>query len=72
MVEVGRLPNGSTLYREENTVGGYRYWSDEVGGGVCVWDTCLVDSGTLLAAMADDVRLRYEAQREARNKKETE
>lgn len=30
-----------------NEAGGYRYWSDEIGGGVCVWDTCLADAGTL-------------------------
>lgn len=45
------LPWGS-LYREENGVGGHRYWSDEVGGGVLVWDTSLVNRDTLLAAMA--------------------
>jgi hypothetical protein len=55
-----QLPNGSTLYREDNGVGGHRYISDEVGGGVCVWDTCLVASATLLAALTEDARWRYE------------
>lgn len=50
------LPNGSGLYRESNGVGGHRYWSDEVGGGVCVWDTCLVGSDTLLAALTEEAR----------------
>lgn len=50
------LPNGFTLYREPNEVGGYRYWSDEVGGGVMVWDTCLTASGTLLAAIVEEER----------------
>jgi len=53
-VTIGQLPNGATLFVEFNEVGGRRYWSDEIGGGVCVWDTSLVDSGTLLAAMAEE------------------
>jgi hypothetical protein len=51
--EIGQLPNGSTLSVEINESGGLRFWSDEVAGGVCVWDTSLVDSGTLLAALAE-------------------
>lgn len=54
--EVARLPNGCTLYREPNEVGGHRYWSDEVGGGVVVWDTCLVGQDTLLAAIVEEQR----------------
>jgi len=46
------LPNGCTLYWKVNEVGGITYSSDEVGGGVLVWNTILVDEGTLLAAMA--------------------
>jgi hypothetical protein len=65
MVEVCSLPNGYMLYREPNEVGGHRYWSDEVGGGVCVWDTCLVDSSTLLMAIAEEERHRRDEQREA-------
>lgn len=46
------LPNGCTLYCKPNEAGGHTYFSDEIGGGVMVWDTCLVSQGTLLAAMA--------------------
>jgi hypothetical protein len=53
---VCRLPNGCTLYRETNGVGGHRYWSDEIGGGVMLWDTCLVDVSTLLAAIVEEQR----------------
>ena len=53
---VCRLPNNATLYRESNGVGGHRYWSDEIGGGVCVWDTCLTDESTLLAAIVEEQR----------------
>lgn len=61
MTEVTSLPNGYTLYREPNEVGGYRYWSDEVGGGVGVWDTSLVDASTLMAAIvAEETRHRKE------------
>lgn len=52
LTEVGKTQQGFTLYSEDNEVGGKRYWSDEVGGGVCVWDTCLVASETLQLAIA--------------------
>ena len=45
------LPNGCTLFWEPNGAGGRRYSSDEIGGGTIVWDTCLVEKSTLLAAM---------------------
>ena len=56
--EVCLLPNGCTLYREPNEVGGHRYWSDEVGGGVFLWDTSIVDSSSLLAAIVEEERER--------------
>lgn len=49
--DLGCTPNGAHLYRKQNEVGGYIYYSDEIGGGAMVWDTCLVSEGTLLAAM---------------------
>jgi len=52
-----RLPNGCTLYWKTNAVGGRTYTSDEVGGGVHVWDTALVDSATLLAALTQEATL---------------
>jgi hypothetical protein len=56
----GRLedkPNYSlSLFRQPNDVGGYTYWSDEIGGGVHVWDTCLVDDRTLRAAIVVEER----------------
>lgn len=64
MEKVCELPNTCTLYREPNEVGGFRYWSDEVGGGVCVWDTCLVGEDTLLAAIVEEKR-RATAERHA-------
>jgi len=45
------LPNGHLLYRKENGAGGHTYYSDEAGNGVIVWDTCLVEESTLLAAI---------------------
>lgn len=39
------------LYREENGAGGHRYWSDSIGGGVIVWDTCLSSEEELMTAM---------------------
>lgn len=56
MVEVCALPNGCTLYRKPNEAGGYTYWSDEIGGGVIVWDTCLVDQSTLFCALSEEAK----------------
>ncbi len=42
---------GHTLFVEDNGVGGKRYWSDEIGGGVLVWDTCLVSVEMLKLAI---------------------
>ncbi len=47
---------GLSLFRQPNDVGGYTYYSDEIGGGVHVWDTSLVDDRTLRAAIAVEER----------------
>lgn len=60
------LPNGCSLFWHTDEVGGRVYISDEVGGGVTVWHTTLVDSATLLAAMVQEAKLSY---MEAVNKK---
>jgi hypothetical protein len=49
--EVRQDSRGNTLYVEDNEVGGHRYWSDEVGGGVVVWDTCLVSDEMVRLAL---------------------
>lgn len=49
--EVGKTERGHTIFREPNGVGGHRYWSDEIGGGVMVWDTCLAAPETLRACL---------------------
>lgn len=51
MEEVAQSSRGYTLFREPNGVGGHRYWSDEIGGGVCVWDTSLVSEELLRMAL---------------------
>lgn len=51
-VDLGCTPNGAHLFRKPNGIGGYTYYSDEIGGGVEVWDTSLVAESTLLTAMA--------------------
>jgi len=45
------LPHGYGLFWKDNGVGGRVYYSDEIGGGVIVWDTCLVSEQTLLATI---------------------
>ena len=39
--QIARDSRGNCLYVEPNGVGGHRYWSDDIGGGVAIWDTCL-------------------------------
>jgi hypothetical protein len=46
------LHSGATLFWETNKAGGRTYSSDEIGGGVEVWDTALVSETTLMEAMA--------------------
>ena len=60
MKEVATLPNSCSLYRKDNGVGGHCYYSDEIGGGVNVWDTSLVAESTLIAAILDQHKLRYQ------------
>ncbi len=62
------LPNGCTLYWKANEVGGRTYHSDEIGGGVHVWDTALVNSSTLLAAITIENALNYKEHMDKRNK----
>lgn len=52
------MANGYGLFWKDNGVGGRTYISDEVGGGVTVWDTCLVSESTLLAAIETERLLR--------------
>lgn len=51
------LPNGCALYWHTNLMGNRVYSSDEIGGGVHVWDVTLVDHSTLLAAITKELEL---------------
>lgn len=59
-VDLGCLPNGAHLSRKPNGVGGYIYYSDEIGGGVLIWDTCLVSQHTLLCAISHENKRRFD------------
>ena len=63
------LPNGCTLYwRLDPSVNCREYSSDEIGGGVHVWNTGIVDPSTLLAAIVEEERLqRLELEHERRS-----
>ncbi len=41
MNKICDLPNGCSLYVEDNEAGGRIYYSDEIGSGILVWDTAL-------------------------------
>lgn len=45
--QIGATPHGYGIFSEENEIGGHRYWSDEIGGGVMIWDDCLVSRESL-------------------------
>jgi hypothetical protein len=51
------MHNGATLFWETNAAGGRSYWSDEVGGGVQVWDTALVSFASLCEAISMELAL---------------
>lgn len=51
------LPNGCSLYWEQDEHG-RTYTSDEVGGGVFVWQPALVAQSTLLAAIVLEEKFR--------------
>lgn len=51
MEDLGCLPRGAHLYRKRNEVGGWTYYSDECGCMSMVWDTCITNESTILAAI---------------------
>ena len=60
MRELGQDSRGNFLYVEDNEVGGRRYWSDEIGGGVLVWDTALVSKEMMEFALSFEEQLSKE------------
>lgn len=69
--DLGSLPNGCNLWRKPNQVGGHVYTTDEVGGGAVVWDTCIVDQSTLLAAITEESRRKLQEFHRERKLKHT-
>ncbi len=49
--KVAEDSRGNYLYVEDNKVGGRTYWSDDVGGGVIVWDTTMVSRTMIKLAL---------------------
>jgi hypothetical protein len=62
------LPNGCALYwKMDPRVGCREYYSDENGVLASVWNTALVDQGTLLAAIVQEMSFQkkeFEKQRD--------
>lgn len=52
-----QMPSGYTLFWKPDEVGGRDYFSDEIGGGVHVWNTSLVDARTLEFALQNEREL---------------
>lgn len=59
---------GVTIWWKDNEAGGRTYYSDEVGGGVLVWDTCLVYIDSLFAVLDQEMKLRIEEKGEKHEK----
>jgi len=57
MDEIGRTAQGYTIWREPNSIGGHRYWSDSIGGGVVVWDTSMVSAEELRFCIEHEERV---------------
>lgn len=51
------MHNGCSLFWQTNEAGGRTYHSNEIPCGVFVWDTCLVDMGTLCEAISMEFAL---------------
>jgi hypothetical protein len=49
-----QMGNGNGLYWTYNELGCRVYYSDEVGGGVLVWDTTVVSPSTMLEAVVQE------------------
>ncbi len=47
MDKIGTTKIGHDIFVEPNSVGGRRYWSTSIGGGVIVWDTSLASEEEL-------------------------
>ncbi len=65
MEYVGLSDRGNRLYVETNEVGGRRYWSDEIGGGVMVWDTSLVSLNSMAVVVSVEIAARLREERDA-------
>jgi hypothetical protein len=64
-----KTKEGHTIYVTDNGVGGRRYLSDEIGGGVLVWDTALINEMTLFEVIhfEHDLMLKEKEEQEAVN-----
>ena len=62
-----RLPNGCTLYWKTEEQGRV-YYTDEIGGGMVVWDTALTDQYTLLAAITQEASINVLEREQKRRK----
>lgn len=60
MKEIATDSRGNIIYVEDNEVGGRRYWSSSIGGGVVVWDTSLVSTEELSIAVDYEAKLAFE------------
>lgn len=68
-IEIGRLPNGCTLYRAiSRATGAPVYLSDECGILAEVWDSAIADFSTILAAVVDYLRSEYVEQVRSRKR----
>lgn len=53
--EIGRTSRGYTIFVEKAGHGGNRYISDEIGGGVCIYDTMVCQESINLAMKYENI-----------------
>jgi hypothetical protein len=59
MEDLGTTPNGYHLFCKPNGAGGFTYYSSENGCMTRVWDTCITNEDTLLAAILCEHHRKY-------------
>jgi hypothetical protein len=60
--KIGETSRGYYIYREPNQAGGHTYWSDSIGGGVVLWDTCLGSIEEMIFVINHELQERDKAQ----------
>ena len=53
MIEIGETSRGYKIFREQTDPGGLAYWSDEISGGVMIFDATCLSIESIELALSD-------------------